>query len=96
MNKKKTVFISIVFVLMMISIAIPVTGQTSYDERILGRTRIRAIGSFHICKEDEVVYGRIIIGIEGLKPVFFKDIQIDMDDLVWIFMTDHILRCVIR
>ena len=96
MNKKKQMIIGIVFVLMMITLAIPVTGQTMNDENILGRTGIRAIGTFHLCEEDEVVYGRIFVGFEGLKPVILKNIEIDMDDIVWIIMTNHVLRCAIR
>ena len=74
---------------------IPVTSDTN-GTAIFGRKHITAIGKFTLSDEDKVVYGHIIIGYIGIKPVFNLDIEFSYDDLVLIVMTKHFIHCVVK
>ena len=101
MNKKLFIISGLVIMMFLTTITAPVVASPN-EKTILGRTHIRAIGSFSICEEDEVLYGRIIIGLMGLKPVFNLDIEYDTDSIRWIVMAGwgvqvyHFLNCVVK
>ena len=60
------------------TITIPVLSESN-NAGILGRTHIKAIGSFHFCEDDGNLYGYIFIGCIDFKPVFNLDIEICKD-----------------
>ena len=83
MNKK--FFVISIIVLMMLVPTLPVLADSN-ETVIFGRIHIRAIGSFSICEEDQVLYGHILVGFIGLKPVFNLDIEICEDSIKRIVM----------
>jgi len=70
--------------------------KIDYETKILGRTHIRALGTFENCEKNNVVYGHIFVGMIGFKLVINKDVEICMKSIRWIVMTDHSLNCVIK
>jgi hypothetical protein len=64
---------------------IPVLADSN-ETGIFGRTHIRAIGSFSICEDEQVLYGHIFVGFIGIKPVFNIDIEICEDSIKRIVM----------
>jgi hypothetical protein len=64
---------------------IPVLADSN-ETGILGRTHIRALGSFSICEDDHVLFGHIFVGFIGIKPVFNLDIEICEDSIKRILM----------
>ena len=105
MNKKLFIISGLVIMMVLTTITGPVVAKPN-EKTILGRTHIRAIGSFAICEEDEVLYGHILIGLMGLKPVFNLDIEYDTDSIRWIVLAGwgvgedvqvyHFLNCVVK
>ena len=84
----------IVLILLMTTVAFPVLGETDETE-ILGRTHIIAIGWFSQCEVNQIVHGRVLIGLIGLKLAVNQDIEFCMGSIERIVMTDHFLNCVI-
>ena len=70
--------------------------KTNYETEILGRTHIRAVGTFENCEKNNVVYGHIFVGMIGFKLVINKDVEFCMKSIKWIVMTEHSLNCVIK
>ena len=70
--------------------------KTDYETASLGRTHIRAVGTFENCEKNNVVYGHIFIGMIGFKIVINKDVEFCMKSIKWIVMTEHSLNCVIK
>ena len=95
MNKKIVGILGIAIMMLLTTVTFPAIAETD-EPRILGRTHIRAIGSFAHCEDDQVVYGHIFIGMIGLKPVFNLNIEICDDCIKWIIMTNHFLNCAIK
>ena len=75
MNRKLVVIYGMVLMMVITSISTIVVAEPN-DTENLGRTHIRAIGSFSICDEEKVLYGHILIGFIGIKPVNNLDIEI--------------------
>jgi hypothetical protein len=93
MNKKIFVITALVVTVLIASATISVTSETT-EEGSLGRTRLIAIGrNFHICPDDGGLYGHIFMGLDGLKPVFFKNIHIPEESLRVIIITNHFVYC---
>ena len=105
MNKKLFIISGLVVIMILTTITAPIVAKPN-EKTILGRTHIRAIGSFAICEEDEVLYGHILIGLIGLKPVFNLDIEYDENSIRWIVLAGwgvgedvqvyHYINCVVR
>ena len=64
---------------------IPLVAETN-DTDLFGKTHIKAIGRFYICEEEQVLYGHILVGRIGLKPVYNLDIEICEDSIRRIVM----------
>ena len=96
MNKKLFVISGIVLMILLTSLSFPVTSETN-DAEFFGRTRLHSIGwNFHICPDDGGLYGHILIGFRGIKPVFNEDIYIPNENIIWIVMTKNILTCLYK
>ena len=96
MNKKIIIIFGILFLMLVISIAIPTSSETN-EKGLFGRVHIRAIGrNFHICEDDGGVYGHIFLGLKGFKIIFNEDIVIPEENIRWIVMTRHTLNCVYK
>ena len=96
MNKKIFVITGLVLTILLSSTTISVISETT-EEDPFGRTRLIAIGrNFHICPDDGGLYGRIFVGLDGLKPVFIKDIYIPEESIILIVMTNHFVYCTYR
>ena len=94
MNKKIYVITGLVLTILLASTTISVTSETT-EEDSLGRTRLIALGrNFHICPDDGGLYGHIFMGLDGLKPVFFKNLHIPEESIRVIIMTSHFVYCV--
>jgi len=85
MYKKLFIISGLVIMMLFTTITVPIVAESN-ETKILGRTHIRAIGSFAICEEDKVLFGHIFIGLIGLKPVFNLDIEYDEDSIRWIVL----------
>ena len=84
----------IVLIMLMATVAFPVFGETDETETI-GRTNIIAIGWFSQCEVNQIVHGRVLIGLIGLGLVVNQDIEFCMGSIERIVMTDHFLYSVI-
>ena len=94
MNRKLIVTFGIC--LMIVFTAVSIQAVTNLEnEELIGKTRIKAIGTFAHCDIDGIVYGHIFIGVMGIVPVFNFDIEICDDKISSIIMTNHLLYCVI-
>jgi len=80
MNKKILVISGIVLMMLFTTITIPVVAEPN-DAGILGRTHIRAIGSFSISEENGNLIGHVFIGFIDFQPVFNLDIEICKDSI---------------
>lgn len=85
MYKKLFIISGLVIMMLLTTITVPIVAAPN-EIKILGRTHIKAIGSFAICEEDEVLYGHIFIGLIGLKPVFNSNIEYNLDSIRWIVL----------
>ena len=85
MNRKLVVIYGMVLMLLITSISAIVVAEPNETEN-LGRTHIRAIGSFSYCDDEEVLYGHIFIGLMGFQPVSNLDIEINGDSIRWVVM----------
>ncbi len=86
MNRKLLLISGIILIIMLISLAVPVTSESN-EKGLFGRTNLRAIGrNFHVCEEDGGLYGHIFIGLKGLKPVFNEDIYIPEENIKFILI----------
>lgn len=83
--KKLIVIFGIIIMMLCAAISFPVTAESD-DKGIFGRTHIRAIGSFAICEDEQVLYGHISIGLIGVRPVFNLDIEICEESIKRIVM----------
>jgi len=93
MNKKIYVITGLVLTILLASTTISVISETT-EEDPFGRTRLIAIGrNFHICPDDGGLYGHIFMGLDGLKPVFIKDIYIPEENIILMVMTNHFVYC---
>ena len=96
MNKKICFITGLVLTILLTSATISVTSETT-EEGLFGRTHLIAIGrNFHICPDDGGLYGRIFMGLDGLKTVFIKDIYIPAESIRLIVMTNHFVYCVYK
>jgi hypothetical protein len=105
MNNRILIISGIILIMLISTISIPVLAEPN-DTGILGRTHIRAIGRFHICEDDGGLYGHILFGFIGLKPVLNLDIQVCEESIKWIVLAGFIfssqtgiypyLNCVIK
>ena len=96
MNKKLFVISSIVLTILLTSVTIPVTSDTTNIEPF-GRTRIRAIGrDFHICEDDRGLYGHVLIGIKGFELIINEDIYIPNEHLRLLIVTNHMICGIIK
>ena len=87
MRKKLILISGIALMMVFTSLTISVVADEN-ETGILG-THLKAIGrNFHICEEDGGLYGRIIIGLDGFKPVFFEDIYIPDENIRAILMVN--------
>ena len=85
----------IILIMLMATVSFPVFGETDETETI-GRTHIIAIGWFSQCEVNQIVHGRVLIGLIGLGIVVNQDIEFCMGSIKWIVMTNHFLNCVIE
>ena len=93
MNTKIYIITGLVLTILIALATISVTSETT-EEGSLGRTRLIAIGrNFHICPDDGGLYGHIFMGLDGLKPVFLKNIYIPEESIRVIIMTNHFVYC---
>ena len=94
MKKNMLLIIGSIIMILLITTAIPVSSELE-ENGILGRTHIRAIGyNFHICEDDRGIYGHVIIGFKGLKPVINEDIYIPEDTIRFVVMSKLTLNCI--
>ena len=85
MNRKLLLISGIILMMLITSVSTIVVAEPN-DTENLGRTRIRAIGSFSYCDDEEVLYGHIFIGLMGFQPVFNLDIEINGNSIRWLIM----------
>ena len=93
MNKKIIGIFGIVMILLFTSITYPVIAENDED-KTLAENHILAIGTFAHCDIDEVVYGYVLIGFDGLTPIFNTNIQIPDDSIQRVTVRNHFLNCV--
>jgi hypothetical protein len=93
MNKKLLVIYGIVLMMAFAAVIFPVAAESN-NPIPRGRYRVTAIGTFELCETDGVLYGHIVIGIKGFKPVFFYDFEIGFEAIRFIIMSNHFLHCV--
>jgi hypothetical protein len=97
----KMKIIGILMCVLVVSTALPLASAItknigkSTEKEGFSRVHLRALGTFQSCEESQVIYGHILIGVNGLKIVINEDIEVSMDDIKWIIMTKHLLNCVI-
>ena len=105
MNKKLFIISGLLTMMLLTTITGQVVAEPN-ETKILGRTHIKAIGSFAICEEDEILYGHIFIGLIGLKLVFNSNIEYNLNSIRWIVLAGvgvgedvqvyHYLNCVVK
>ena len=101
--KKIVAIFGIITMMLCTSFTIPILAESNNTE-IFGRTHIKAIGSFAICEEEQILYGHIFIGRIGFRPVFNLNIEICKDSIKRIVMVGNsinpgvyiYLNCVIK
>ena len=93
--KKILGIFGIASIILMATVTLPVLGETK-ETVTLDRIHIIAIGTFAKCEENQIVHGRVLIGLIGFELAINKDIEFSLENIKWILMSDHILHVLIE